>query len=186
MRTLALLLAAPALLAAGCGGDEGSDGAPSNGSTDPAASIGSDGSNRPAGAGEGSGGASAGTLATSSLSKAQYLKRANAICRRGRLEREREVAAFSEENANLSEEEGFEATFQEVVVPGMEAQIAELRELRAPHGDRKRVDAFLGATESWVGIIKKRGVTAQDAINRALSRAGRLARAYGLRECAFT
>lgn len=179
--TTALLIA---MIAFGCGGgdENSSDSDASNGSSQSAAGGPNGG---PAGVEEGSD-ASRDTITTSSLSKAQFVKRANALCTRAREERLEAMNAYGEQNADLSQEERLVGVIKEVFLPTMEAQLAELRALGAPRGDRKQVERIIVAYEqSLDDIAELEGAESTPAINRDLNQAGALARKYGLRECTY-
>jgi hypothetical protein len=165
----AVLLAATiaALIAAGCGG----------GSSTSSGSTGSGGS----GGANGGSGASSGPITTSSLSKAQFVKRANALCTRDREERTAAVKAYAKEGAGVTEGKGIEGAIEEVYAPSMESEIAELRRLGAPRGDENTVEAIIVALETRLESTVKGGLS-----NRLLTKtkqAEKMAGSYGLTEC---
>jgi hypothetical protein len=70
-----------------------------------------------------------------------------------------------------------------VVVPALEVEVRAIRALGAPAGDEREVAAILAATEEGIVQIEADPVGVLDGPPPALRRAGRLARAYGSREC---
>jgi hypothetical protein len=70
-----------------------------------------------------------------------------------------------------------------VVVPALEVEVRAIRSLGAPSGDEAQVEAILAATEEGIAQVETDPVAVLDGPPPALRRAGRLARAYGSREC---
>lgn len=185
-RVLVLLftvLAATAI-AAGCGGDDDSTTA-GNGNATAEAGSGSETAANDGASGEGDGGAAA-PVGTSNLTKAQYVKRVNALCKRNEKKQSEAVLAYREENPETLEEGGggFEGSLQEVYLPMKEEELEELRAIGAPVGDEDKVEAFLTAFEDFVRAAKDLEGAPSGAVNRLAIRAGKLAVNYGLRECA--
>lgn len=144
-----LLVAATAIaaIAVGCGGDD-----------------------------DGGGDATAATtVSTSSLTKEQFVKQANAIC-----ERERDKILNSET-----------ATFEKAVtvdlVPAFESIVDELRALGAPQGDAATIEAYLDAMEEDIGSLedKRRTISSFEEVEPLFKVSGTLAHKYGISNCAF-
>ena len=177
---LLMALAIAALAVAGCGGGDSDDSATADGAA----------ANGAAEAGGGSGGGGDGEasepVATSSLSKAQYVKRANAICTRHRERRVKALDEYREENPEDSEEENFAGSLQSVYVPMMKEEIAELRELGAPKGDEQRIEKTWKSFEKWVEEAEDlEGAEPTKQFNKEVIRAGNLAGNYGMIECTY-
>jgi hypothetical protein len=140
----AVVLAALALVAAGCGG--GSD-----------------------------------TSAPTALSKAEYVKQANAICREGQQKREAAVNEFVEEHeAKPGESRGPELI--EVVLPTLKETFDELSELPAPKGDEDTVAKIIEAYEEPLGKIEENPGVAL-GYHKFFYRPDELAVDYGLEDC---
>lgn len=162
-------------LASGCGGDDSTDSA----STDNAAAT--------TGTGDEGGGSNPADegIETASVSKAQYVKQANAVCAKFREARIKELDAYREDNPE-SLKEGFVGSLQDVYVPSMEQQMAALRELGAPRGDERQVEAIVVGFEDWLDEVKEfEGKTPPPELQKGIVRAGNLATKYGLEECTF-
>jgi hypothetical protein len=156
-------------LAAGCGGSSGSTSAGAAGSS-------------------GAGSAAGGPVTTSSITKAEFIKRANAICVRGRNRRLREmrqVVAKRPENAGGEySRELIVDVVREVFAPTMERQVAEFRALGAPAGDAKEVEAIVAAYERAVAAARElRSEKDKGPVDEAIGEAGSLAEKYGFKEC---
>lgn len=177
-----LLLAALAAGAifAGCGGSDDSEGA-ANGSNGAGAASGS------AEAANGSTSGSPEPVAASQLSKQQYVKQANAICTRSREKRFEELDAFREENpieGENGQDEYLAAVLPEIYAPSMSSMLSELRDLGAPKGDEKQVEAIIVAFEDWVDTAEDlEGDEPPSDFFNEVNRATTLAGTYGLTQC---
>lgn len=151
------------LFAAGCGDSDSSD------------------------TGDGSSSSGEVTVATNSLSKAEFVKQANVACAKSRVQFEKDLAAFLKKlNANPTKaSEGSPDTeiIEKIFVPNFQEQIDMVSSLGAPSGDEAQVSAILsslqkavdGADEDPQAFVRSEG---------DLGNAPKLASAYGLTSCA--
>jgi hypothetical protein len=126
------------------------------------------------GGGEGSSGAA-------SLPKPVYVKRAHAICKKGRDYR---AAALRAANRGLKpgqalSERAARQYLSGVVIPSFQQTLAKLRSLPAPAGDQEKVMAYLKAFEGGIGELKN------EPFSPKLQRATELMAEYGLTDCGF-
>lgn len=174
----------------GRGGAEGNDGEARSGGSRGDAPGGEAEGAEPGGAGQGGEGSSKGEAGApdgdgdTPSARTAFVRRANEICARGRAEREKALARYARRNSGKPRGERVDDSLKEVYVPGLEAQIAALRRLTPPPGDAAEVGAIVEAMEGWVALVKRGGRSAKAEVDRALVRASRLARRYGLAECA--
>jgi hypothetical protein len=135
-------------------------------------------------AGAGCGGGEKGTSA--SIGKAQFVKRANAICTKRADEMHSDFVAFSEEkNDNPSPSTAeYEEFVSEVVEPNLREQIAELRALGTPNGDDGRTEALYAAVEDSLKKAKERPELITTQNQAIFGEAIKLANDYGLTACA--
>jgi len=184
---IAILVTAAIAAAPGCGsgGDSTSTGA--SGST-AASNAGGEGSSAERTQGAPSGGAAepgpAGEGApTGSLTKAQFVKQANTICKRERPKLLAGLGAYLQKHKGQDESSNALAATKAVLTPGMEAQIEAIRRLGAPRTDAKQIQAFLVL---WQAEAEE-GSTLSDprAIGQLFADAGKAARKVGLAECAY-
>jgi len=123
--------------------------------------------------------------AGNSTSEAQFAKRAEAICSEGRKRMLVSVSAFLRAQGSQSAEGLREAT-EEILVPEMEAQIDQIRELHPPAAAAQRVEFFLSSWQSALDSVEQRsGSLAGTEAHRALAPVADLARKAGLAECAY-
>lgn len=120
------------------------------------------------------------------LSKPEYIKQGDAICAEGDLEIEQ---AAEQEFGDLEQGEQPSAEAigefgQETVLPNLQRQIDQLRELPAPEGDEDEVTAIYDAADE--GIRKLREGEPEDFVEQgdpAFEEANRLAGEYGFQSC---
>ena len=70
-----------------------------------------------------------------------------------------------------------------VAIPALEAEVRAIGAIGAPPGDEREVNAIIAATEAGIEELRADPQIVVDGPPPALRRAGRLARAYGSREC---
>jgi hypothetical protein len=133
----------------------------------------------------GCGGGSDSSSSSSSLTKAQFIKQADAICEKGDKETSKEVEAFVEENnvdTNKPTKKQQEEVITEVVAPNVQGQVEQISELGAPSGDEKKIEAMVDAVEEGVEEIEadpKKLIEGQNPLGKG----SKLAKEYGLKAC---
>lgn len=137
------------------------------------------------GCGGGGGGSS---TATASIGKAEFVKKANAICAKDEKKMHTDFAVFSSEhNDNPTPSRGeYEEFINQVLEPNMTRQINEIRGLGTPAGDEGGAEEIIAAVEEGLQKAKERPeeVTTHNA--EIFAKAIQLATAYGLAACAQT
>ena len=154
-------LAIAVAVAAGCGGSGGSGGDGGNGSTGASTTT----------------GPSKVDVTTSSLSKAAFLKQANAICTRGV---ERVQKAFSSEASEAAQAEAV-AAFTAMVGEA----VGEIQQLGAPKGDEAAVQATLTALQKAVDTSEEESASTLERLAALFRKSDALAGSYGLNACVF-
>ena len=128
---------------------------------------------------------SGGDETAAALSKAEFIKQADAICLKGNESIASEAEDFAEEN-DVDTEDPTEAQQEEVVSevvgPGVRQQAEEINELAAPSGDEAEIEAMVKAVESGAEELEEEPKALLEGEN-PLGEASKLARAYGLKEC---
>jgi hypothetical protein len=135
------------------------------------------------GSDEDSGSASAGD--SSSLSKAEFVKQANAACLKPRETALQEVAAYSQKHRSegLSDTLLGRKAIKVVLLKTFEEEIAALRALGAPEGDEEEIDAMLAATQSALDEAKELPKTSSKEVESYFGDADKKLRQYGLTGC---
>lgn len=134
----------------------------------------------------GCGGDGSGETKTASLDKAEFVKRANALCTKGQEKLHSDFVAFStkkNDNPNPSRAE-YEEFIDKVVAPNLNREIAELQALGAPVGDEGQVGAMLAAVKEGLRGAEERPEMVTIGNSKLFAKAIKLAAAYGLTACA--
>jgi hypothetical protein len=134
----------------------------------------------------GCGGASGDSAtADAAPSKAQFTKKAVAICldiQKASQTRLKRYVAAHPESLNIQPEIARDALVMELLRPLSEKQAKELAALPAPAGDEAKIDAMVAATEAG---IKHAEADPEATILGTYREANKLTSEYGLEECAI-
>jgi hypothetical protein len=131
------------------------------------------------------------TITTSSLTKAEFIKKADAICAKGRQNTLPALAHYlqkheSSASSSIDEHERFAGAIKAVFLPEIENQIREISELGAPSGDEQRIETLLDTLQQKIDVIKGwRSIPSRFPVDREFRPAGELARDYDLVDCAY-
>jgi hypothetical protein len=134
----------------------------------------------------GCGGGSDSSSTSATISKAQFIKQADAICAKGNKENEAEFEEFAKENGLSEKKEPTKAqqeeAISEIVAPGVEKQIEEIDALGAPEGDEGKIEAMVAAVEEGAEEIEANPASLIEGKN-PLAKGSKLAKEYGLKTC---
>jgi len=132
----------------------------------------------------GCGGGDETTDETVTLTKTEFIKQGDAICKQGNDESEKEAEEFAEDNdfkLEKASKKQLEEAVGEVLVPNLEQQIEELDALGAPEGDEDKVEAIIVSLEEATGEIEDDpGIVFQGDV---LKKPSKLAEEYGFKVC---
>jgi len=134
----------------------------------------------------GGGGGSDTAVAESSISKSQYVKQAEAVCKKGNEEMEADFAAFvrEKEDVKTPHESDYVELLEKVVAPNVSTEVDELQELDVPQGDASKVEAILSAREESLTIAENEPKALIENSKKVFGKASSLAGEYGLDDCA--
>lgn len=171
IRVIGACLLLSGVLAAGCGGDDDS-------------TAGGNGDAATTGAGEGNSanGDGASGAQSSPRSKKEFTADANELCmQRVQAMKDESAALFTEGEAE-SPQEAMRAFADKAIVPALEAEAEELRELGAPEGDEEQVEGIVVAIEAMARAAREdpRKFLTRPA---EFEEAHDLARKYGIAAC---
>lgn len=127
---------------------------------------------------------SGGGESTTTLTKAQFLDKANAICRKAYHEINQTYGEFSHTDENTTTEAKRNREAERIVPPALNKVVRELRALGAPNGEEERVDKMLATWEEGIKTgeedpIALRGIEGKFAFEKAYEGLW----AYGLTGC---
>jgi ABC-type phosphate/phosphonate transport system substrate-binding protein len=133
----------------------------------------------------GCGGSSDADVSTSSISKAQFIKKADAVCTQGNKRMEVAFAKFLRENKNVKHpsKADYEELVGKVVVPNLGREIKEIRAIGVPGDDQDKVGAILEALEEGLETAEGNPRVAVTSSQAVYGISSRLAKEYGLVVC---
>jgi hypothetical protein len=124
---------------------------------------------------------------TSSLTKAEFISQADAICKKGNSEIESELEAFAKKNGIKENEEPSTAQGVElsdtILVPNIKNQSGELRSLGAPSGDEAEVSAMLDSLDEGVEEAEEDPEALFSGKSDPFGPANKMAKELGLEVC---
>jgi hypothetical protein len=143
-----------------------------------------------AGCGGGGGGGDEAAGGGGSLSKAEFLKQADAVCSAGKTKVRAEYQAYLTKNKieegkeSKAENEAHVTEIAETIAfPALRQQIEEIRALGAPEGEEAEVKAFLDATEAEVKEAEEDPQSLLASSNEVFAKSDKLAEEYGFKVC---
>ena len=128
------------------------------------------------------------TDSTASLTKAEFLKRGNAICAAGNKEINAGFEKFFKENEfskkNQPTQADFEEGAEEIVIPSVRKQIDELKELEAPEGEEEKFETLFENAEAQLEKGEEDTSLLTDENSDLFAGVNKEAKALGLGSCA--
>lgn len=122
--------------------------------------------------------------ATVTLTKTEFIKQGDEICKEANEGNEAEAEEYAEENGFTLEKaskEQIEEAVAAVLVPSLEKQAEDLEALGAPAGDEEKVDGIVSALEDATGEIDDDPSLVFE--EKTLEEPKTLAKAYGFKVC---
>jgi hypothetical protein len=121
-----------------------------------------------------------------SITNAKFVTQANTICLQARNKMRSDIAAWVRENGSAVPHDAGVKASRATLLPTLQSQVEEIRELGAPDGEEDQVDAFLAAMQDAVDANMENDVSLYDeSFSKAFSQSGELARALGINACAY-
>lgn len=129
------------------------------------------------------------TVEASSLSKEEFIKRADAVCNASKKKLDLELAAYFRTNPQPRSQAGQETWLREfaedVFLPIHEKRIDEISAIGAPSDDADEVATILNAFQQRLKAIRARPVEFS-RVSEPFAKPVKMATAYGLNGCAAT
>jgi hypothetical protein len=124
---------------------------------------------------------------TSSLTKAEFIKQADAICEKADDEIEGEVEAFAEENGIPTDKEPSDEVKEElvveVIVPSIEEQAEGIAALGAPSGEEDQIDQIVEGIETAASETAEDPSSVISGSEGAFKGVNEEAKEYGFKVC---
>jgi hypothetical protein len=127
------------------------------------------------------------SVETSSLTKTEFVKQAEAVCRRERAKMGKELQALTNSlGGTPSQKVTVNKAMDPILIPGVEAHVQQIRALGAPSGDEQQVEQLLAAMQEGVKTAEDES-SLKDFIQftRFFHHFDQLAEKYGVGGCSF-
>jgi len=146
----------------------------------------------------------------SSITKAEFIKQADEVCREGEKRVQKDFDAYVKENEDLKEptdadyaalvaavlapnaehlkeptDADYAALVAAVLAPNAERETEQLRELGAPDGDEEQIEAMLEAREQGLKDAEARPKAVVTSGEDIFAGASKIATDYGLKVCGY-
>lgn len=118
-----------------------------------------------------------------SISKAEFDRKGNAICAAGNKEIESKGRAMFANRKGKPSDAELKKFSTEVLIPSVEKQVNQLRDLGAPKGDEDKVKAILDAADEGIQKGKQDPLSLTQEGAGPFEKANKLAKDYGLTVC---
>jgi len=130
-------------------------------------------------------GGSDSSTAASSISKEEFITKADAICKKGTERLQAAIGRVLKNQPNITkvskgEQEKIVAT---AMVPSVSREVKELRALPIPEGDEEKVDAMITALEEGVETAERDPEAVTKSSDAVFGISSRIAGEYGLEAC---
>jgi predicted small secreted protein len=121
-----------------------------------------------------------------SISKEDFIAKADAICEKGTKRLQAAIFAAVKKPQNLTKvsEADQIKIVKTAMVPNVSREVKELRALGIPDGDDEKVDAMIGALEEGVETAEQDPQAVTNSSDVVFGIASRIAGEYGLTACA--
>src|SRR5436305_4254633 len=131
------------------------------------------------------GGSDSSSATTGSISKAAFIKKADAVCQKGTERMQRAILVFLKQHKdvkrpNKAQSEKLVGT---AIVPSVKTEIKELKALEVPEGDEEHVDAIINALEEGLETAETNPEAVVGSSDAVFGISGRLAGEYGATVC---
>jgi hypothetical protein len=133
----------------------------------------------------GCGGGGDSSTATVSVSKAVFIKKVDAVCKRGTERMQKAILDFLKQHRNVQRpnKAQSEKLVGTAIVPSVKTELKELKALEAPEGDGDRVDAIISALEEGLETAEGNPEAVVASSDAVFGISGRLAAEYGAEVC---
>jgi hypothetical protein len=128
---------------------------------------------------------SGGDSSTASISKAEFVKAADATCEKAENRIQADYAVFLKEHEKVTSptKAEYDELADKVFVSNVEEEIAELRALGIPDGDGEKVEDFIDARQESIQIAEENPKMLLTEGAKVTAKSAQIAQEYGLKSC---
>jgi hypothetical protein len=124
-----------------------------------------------------------GSSSSKSISKAEFLKKGNAICAKGNRQINQEGQKTFPRSKGKPSKAELTKFSKQVLIPSVQSEIDGIRGLGAPKGDKAKVNAIVTEAQAALDKGKKDPLILVSDKQDPFAKANKLANAYGLTKC---
>jgi hypothetical protein len=120
------------------------------------------------------------------LTKAEFIKQADKICKEADQARYKVIARVTKERVSQQNLQFDSETEEDILTEGLEPtqkQAEEIRDLGAPEGDEQTIEAYLESLEEAVEEAEAGTLSDLDKVKNPFNEPDELATAYGFKAC---
>lgn len=121
------------------------------------------------------------TVTTSTLSKAAFVKKANALCETAR----QKALSYRPPTEKGPEKQIVTSTIHDGILPEIQGAMEEVRELGAPEGDEAKIEAIVVGNEKAVVKAEGESFASLPEMEEGFLSTAEKARAYGIDNCGY-
>jgi hypothetical protein len=122
-----------------------------------------------------------------SISKQEFITKADAICKKGNDQINSEINAYAKKVGLSGNTQPTDAQATEIantiLIPSVQSQHDDISDLGAPSGDQDQVDAILSAVQDGIDQAKSDPTGLLQSNDTTFAKANQLAKDYGLTVC---
>jgi hypothetical protein len=134
-------------------------------------------------AGCGSSSKSKSSTATPTLTKAEFLKKGNAICKKGNQQINRAGNKAFPKSKGKPTQAQLKKFATDTLIPSVQSQISGVKALGAPKGDEAKVKAIITTAQAALDKGKKDPTVLVSNKRDPFAKSNKLTKAYGLKAC---
>jgi hypothetical protein len=125
------------------------------------------------------------STAANSVSKAAFIKKVDAVCKKGTERMQRGILVFLKHHKGVKRpsKAQSEELVGSAIVPSVEKEIVAMKALEAPQGDEDRFNAIVSALEEGLETAKENPEAVVASSDAVFGISGRLAAEYGAEVC---
>lgn len=120
---------------------------------------------------------------SSGITKAELIKRGDAICRKTDTVQKEAFAAYNEKHGEATTSKELEKALVKSALPPIEAEIEELAALGAPRGDELQINAIVAGFEKALKGAEKHPDTLLGTDEGEFAQPDKRAGTYGFKDC---
>ncbi len=123
---------------------------------------------------------------TGQLSKAEFIKRANALCLKSGKQFKIEYFAYTKEHEKdfwVKRAAAIKDLANKVFLPNLEKRVEEIAALGAPAADKSELESYVRAMEGSIQAVRKDPVKATQSLNAVFAKPFQAEQRYGLQGC---